>query len=311
MKNQRGLSCLKFPVSHFSLRGGKPHKPHFVHNQFGLSCLKFPVSHFSLRGGKSHKPHFVHNQFGLSLIEVCVTICVAGILAGVGAVQYGKYMNKAELQNLHDSVRNFATAVNACVQSSRGWHISLLKSDGDLCDEEADNCTETYDDAGTNQHGANHYPCKVTGDGNNNTNATALNKDLKDKLNYDCPITEPDTDNKCKIILGAEDTTTNKQAFCLSVQKEISGDKHQILVIIDTENTNKYQIYCRKNTTSEPVDASKCKIQDDNNTTYSAWNKSNTNCQCEWPVPSDSTVKSPDPCSNGGGGGGGGGGGNG
>ena len=74
------------------------------------------------RGGRS----------GLSLTELLVALAIAGIVAGTGISQYGKYMGNAERQDLHDSAKLFVKALESCISSNGGWHISAVKKDTEI-----------------------------------------------------------------------------------------------------------------------------------------------------------------------------------
>ena len=234
-------------------------------------------------------------NYGLSLMEVLITLSVVAIITGVGTAQYGKYMSQAECQSLHESAKLFVSSLNSCIKSSGGWNITLLKHDGTPCENtiKTDNCPATYD--GTKKHGSNHYPCKAlakkgTTTATNTTGEVSIGSALK-KLGYTCPIATEDDDNKCETIVGDKDTSNEDSiAFCLSIKKKISGEKHQIVAIVEVvrnKGPKSHKIYCRK---GEYVDltTSNCKIKEP---VYDDWNAGNTDSdsQCEWPAPSKTT----------------------
>ena len=67
-------------------------------------------------------------------------------------------------------------------------------------------------------------PCKAT-----------TSAELKSKLNFTCPA-DADCSNT--------HTSTDKSAFCLSIQKTVSGKKLQVAIVIETANPGNYVQYC-------------------------------------------------------------------
>ena len=220
------------------------------------------------------------NKKGLSLIEVCIAMCVAGIVAGVGMAQYGKYMGKAETQSLHDSAKLFASAFNSCVSSSGGWFIKAMESDGGMCQNKT-NCTADPPHI--------HYPCKaVEKKAGSSTGAETVVDALKNKLNYTCP-----PGSTCETAVG-DGTTADKKYFCLSIKKQIKGKNHQIVALVDREDPSQYQIYCTGDgdtelTSYEDLTTANCQKEF---STYKAWNAENDGDQCDWPLPSKATPPS-------------------
>ena len=217
------------------------------------------------RGGRS----------GLSLTELLVALAIAGIVAGTGVSQYGKYMGKAERQDLHDSAKLFVNALKSCISSNGGWHISAVKKDTEI---NATNPKVICNDTSKSCIAHTHFPCKLSSD----ANKTVKDK-LKETLNYICPIGTEDDDNKCEIIVS----TATPPYFCLSIKKELGGDKHQIVALVKTDKSDS-KIYCKNLGSGSYIDLTTTNCSKDA-TGYKAWNGDNTNKQCDWPTPSAAT----------------------
>ena len=218
------------------------------------------------RGGRS----------GLSLTELLVALAIAGIVAGTGVSQYGKYMGKAERQDLHDSAKLFVNALKSCISSNGGWHISAVKKDSEInstspkviCNDTNKSCTAHT-----------HFPClvKVT-----TNDPDPVVEQLKKKLNYICPIANPTTNEKCAVYAEKD-----KPYVCLSITEIIGGDKHQIVALVKTDKSDS-KIYCKNLGSGSYIQLTDAKCVADS-TDYKAWNSDNTNDECDWPTPSAAT----------------------
>ena len=98
----------------------------------------------------------------------------------------------------------FATAFSTCIKGFGEWEISGNK------------------------------PCEVL-----NTDTEQLKKDLKSKLNYDCP--EGAT---CKTYTHGNINATRFRYHCVSIAKKVSGKKLQVVVRIPYDTPNNYQMLC-------------------------------------------------------------------
>ena len=230
----------------------------------------------------------------MSLIEVCVTIAVLGIITGVGTVQFNKYMAKSNQDSLCDHAIIFKTALNSCVQSSRGWNIDLLKNDGNLCNHTENSntpCTATYD--GTKPHGDNHFPCLVKDNSN-------FAEELKKKLNFSCP-----SEVTCKVKVARSNSADN--FYCLDMKKTIRGDDHQLVIQYDIEKQsfNFYSNFSDPDSITSAVDvtSASCKGSPPNSSLKCV----NESCSEDSDACAVSTTGSTTGNTNGGGGGGGGG----
>ncbi len=63
------------------------------------------------------------NSKGFNLAEICIALCVAGIVTVLGVTQFGAYMAKADKQSLHDSAKVFAKQVENCMKAIGGKWI--------------------------------------------------------------------------------------------------------------------------------------------------------------------------------------------
>ena len=132
---------------------------------------------------------------GLSLTEVCVTLCIAGIIAGVGLNQFGKTMKKSDERNLCDNAKLWTTAVKTCLlrySSMGGWKVDHASA-GII------------------------YPCKAT-----NTN------ELTKKLKFTCPegVTCVGVTDKTD-----SDANTASSYYCLNITK----GQAQVIVHFDID----------------------------------------------------------------------------
>ncbi len=125
---------------------------------------------------------FIKNQKGISITEICVALCLVGIVAGVGLASFKKTMRGADMSSLCDSARLFAVGAQNCMSASGGWKIKKLKSDGTLpadCSTASDCIT----------------PCKAT-----------TKAELKKKLSFNC-------------LAGDCSAVATDDYFCLNMKK--------------------------------------------------------------------------------------------
>ncbi len=155
---------------------------------------------------KHSSPHF--SKAGFTLAEVLVGLGILAILTGIATVSYRGYKLDIEKKALKNAGLLFASAVNTCIQGVGGWSV-----------KKADNTSIE--------------PCKT---GNNSTDAS---EDLKSKINFTCPANA-----KCPVHTRYHSTIEKYRRHCLSIQKEISGKKLQVIVRVAYNNPSDYQILC-------------------------------------------------------------------
>ena len=166
---------------------------------------------------------FIKNQKGLSLTEICVALCLVGIVGGIGLVSFQKTMSKADISNLCDKVTLFAVGVRNCIMASGGWEVKRYSQAGEDCAGKPDPCIKMT-------------PCKAT--------TTA---ELKKKLSFICPAKDDSsTGEGCSAVATAD-------YYCLNMKK----DKAQVIVHFDIDSKD-YKVYSGKPATFETVTTATC-----------------------------------------------------
>ena len=162
---------------------------------------------------------FIKNKNGISITEICVALCLVGIVAGVGLSSFKKTMRGADMSSLCDSARLFAVGAQTCITASGGWQIKKLKPDGSLpdCATEPTFCIK---------------PCEATS-----------KADLKKKLGFTCPVGIKDQ-NCSAVAAGGQ--------YCLNMKK----GKAQVIVHFDID-TREHKVYSGEPATFEAVNCVK------------------------------------------------------
>ncbi len=163
------------------------------------------------------------NKKGFSLTEILVALGLMGILGSIATVSYNGFILSTTKRALHDSARSFISAVNTCITVKGGWEIKRLTQYGELpadCSTPSD-CIK---------------PCLAT-----------TEAELKKKLNYACP-----PGATCSAFEKTGDARNTHQYYCLSIEREVSGKKIQVLARVQKDNPGKpdgpgspgYQVLC-------------------------------------------------------------------
>ena len=160
------------------------------------------------------------NKKGFSLTEILVGVGILGILGSIATVSYRGYILDIEKRTLKDSGKLFQVAVDTCIKGMGGWELSRVS-------------------------GTPIYPCKAT------TTKDTPTTELKDKLNYTCP-----TKATCEAKANTKD---DKPYYCLSIKKELSGKKLQVLVRIHYNDPADYQLWCGEVSTPLPLGDRSCR----------------------------------------------------
>ncbi len=174
------------------------------------------------------------NKKGYTLTEILIVLSILGILTGIATVSYRGYILSVNKSNLKQSSIMFATAVNTCIQNNGSWIIHRYTQGTETCPvDKADPCIEMT-------------PCKA-----DNT------AELRDKLSFNCP-----PDATCNTAVhGNPSRGPRYQYYCLSIEKEVSGKKLQVITRVPWHNPSEpYQILCNEITGSYmPLGDSSCK----------------------------------------------------
>ncbi len=161
---------------------------------------------------------FIKNQKGISITEICVALCLVGIVAGVGLASFKKTMSRADMSSLCDSARLFEAGVNNCIKANGGWEVKRYSQTGDpACKTgETEPCQKVK-------------PCKAT-----------TSTELKNKLNFNCPA-------------GDCSAVATDDYFCLNMKK----GKAQVIVHFDID-TREHKVYSGEPATFEAVTTATC-----------------------------------------------------
>ena len=92
----------------------------------------------------------------------------------------------------------------------------------------------------------NIFPCKAE-----------TTEELKSKLNFTCPVGAT-----CDVHTHGNTTADRYRYHCLSIQKEVSGKKLQVITRVSYDNPSNYQILCNKDeslTSFVPLVSASCK----------------------------------------------------
>ena len=146
------------------------------------------------------------NKKGYTLTEILIVLSILGIITGIATVSYRGYILSVNKSNLKQAGIMFATAVNTCIQSMGAWSPRPDVTPP-LLPCKADNTTE-----------------------------------LKSKLDFTCP-----PDATCNPLMNPDKDSNGKYKYkwyCLSISKEVSGKKLQVLTRIPYDNPSDYQIWC-------------------------------------------------------------------
>ncbi len=153
------------------------------------------------------------NKKGYTLIEILMVLSILGILTGIATVSYRGYILSVNKRNLKQAGIMFATAVNTCIQSMGKWEPRT-----------------------------GIFPCKAD-ESNNQDDDTDK---LKSKLDFICPI-----DAICKTWAKNKQSDNSKNYYCLSIMKEVSGKKLQVITRVPWHNPSEpYQVLCNEITGS-------------------------------------------------------------
>ncbi len=169
---------------------------------------------------------------GFTLTEVLVTLTLVGILSGIATVSYRSTKVDNEKRNIKSSSQMWVGNLSTCIVSNGGWKLCQR------CTDPADQ-TECPTPNPPCQAGKKLvFPCKAEG-----STQTEIKKNLKKILNYDCP-----TDADCIINTRSDDDSSEKkhQYHCLSIQKEVSGKKLQVIARVQWSNPSMFDMWCNK-----------------------------------------------------------------
>ena len=169
------------------------------------------------------------NKKGYTLTEILIVLSILGILTGIATVSYRGYILSVNKSNLKQAGIMFATAVNTCIQNNGGWIIHRYTQGTETCPP------------GKTEPCIVMTPCKA--DEANNTDDDT-NK-LKLKLDFTCPLGAI-----CKTWAKTKQNDNSKNYYCLSISKEVSGKKLQVITRVAWHNPSDYQVLCNEITGS-------------------------------------------------------------
>ena len=176
---------------------------------------------------------------GYTLVEIIMTLAVVGILTGVATVSHRGTKIDNKKRELQSSSQMWWGNISTCIVASGGWKLCQPCKDPDDQTEcppppqppAIPECRE-----GTKLV----FPCKATG-----LTQTDIKESLKKKLNYDCP-----QGANCHIFTHPTPQSGEEfQYHCLSIEKEVSGKKLQIITRVQWSNTGIFAIWCNKKNT--------------------------------------------------------------
>ena len=167
---------------------------------------------------------------GYTLVEILVTIGILSIISGVAYVSYQDQTLRANKNDLKIHAELFASSVKNCIAISGKWAITLLKPDGTV---------PTEAEVSQSQSQYIKTPCEARG-----TTQDAIKDDLKKKLDFTCPA-----DADCFTFTKINNAPRHRY-HCLSIQKEVSGKKLQVLSRVSYDDPSNYQIWCGENLSS-------------------------------------------------------------
>ena len=156
---------------------------------------------------------------GYTLIEILVTLSLIAILIGIATISYNNYVVSMTRKDMHNHGKVFVLSVQNCIAGAGGWTINRR-------------------DAANRNFKIPENPCDVS-----DPDPDEVKKNLKTKLNFDCPFKSDDPGVGANADCLAE-FISNTKHYCLSIQREIKGKKHQVFVNINPNNTSDYKIYC-------------------------------------------------------------------
>ena len=170
------------------------------------------------------------NSLGFTLTEILVGLGILGILTGIATVSYQGYIQGVEKKELKNAGILFANAVNTCIKA-KGWTRYRWTQGGEQCptSKPKDPCIAVQD-------------CKAT-----------TSAELKSKLNYTCPVAENTQKKEGCFVYTRYDSNEKHNRHCLSIQKEVSGKKLQVVVRVAYNNPSDYQILCGEMSGQSPV----------------------------------------------------------
>ena len=158
------------------------------------------------------------NKRGFSLTETLVALSIMGMLTGVATVFYRGYTVDTAKKDLKQSGLLFASSVSSCIQASGGWTV-------------------------TRPDGTAIKPCNAT----KKTTPKATHEELKAKLNFTCP---PEATCLPHETTGGNQSQPKYRYYCLSIEKEVSGQKLQVMARVSRDTPSTYEILCNDNLSS-------------------------------------------------------------
>ncbi len=169
------------------------------------------------------------NKKGYTLTEILIVLSILGILTGIATVSYRGYILSVNKRNLKQAGIMFATAVNTCIQNNGGWIIHRYTQGAETCP------------TGKTEPCIVMTPCKAEQKPTqNNTHA-----ELKSKLSFNCP-----PDATCKPFAHGNPIRDSWRYYCLSISKEVSGKKLQVIIRVAWHDPSDYQVLCNEITGS-------------------------------------------------------------
>ena len=164
---------------------------------------------------------------GVSTLEIVITLAILAIISGIAITNTQNTIVESEKRHLYREAETFASFVESCIKLSGGWKIF--------------------------RNGNSYYPCKA-----NNT------KDLKKKLNFQCP-----KGATCETHTHYRSEGPTKRPHymyhCLSIQKEKSGKKLQVLSNVHFHTPQRNEIWCGEMDNYTPLDQKICRDGGDHN----------------------------------------------
>ena len=165
------------------------------------------------------------NKKGYTLTEILMVLAILGILTGIATVSYRGYILSVNKRDLKQSGIMFATAVNTCIQNSGGWTVHRYTQGAETCPAgKTDPCIEMK-------------PCKAE----KQPNQDETHKQLKSKLNFTCPAGA-----NCIPKEHGRPIKDQWRYYCLSIEKEVSGKKLQVITRVAWHNPSDYQVLCNE-----------------------------------------------------------------
>ena len=165
------------------------------------------------------------SKSGYTLLEMLIVLGLLSILSSIAVIQYRGTMLSSEKRELKDSALLYATRFDTCIKVLGGW-TTYRSTKG----------TETCPTGKTNPCIPENY-CKEVPPPENAPPKTRSTQPSK-KLNYTCPAGAT-----CEFFTHGNPAPSFRR-HCLSIKKEVSGKKLQVVTVIPYDNPSDYKIFC-------------------------------------------------------------------